>query len=330
MSPSSSRRPRNPRPDDATLPGRTVRVERVEATVSHGHVPAAAPLRQPDVTQAGFRRPVNGQATRRMPRGRRSHGRSRWPALALLMVAGVVMVGVMALLALLAGTGIVYSGGILPGVSAAGVGLGGLDRDEAAALLSARWASVTLVDDSQQPARTWTIDRAALGIELDAAATAVRAYEQGRGEGRMLAALLGRVDVAPVVRIDADMLANSLETLKPQVDIAPADAGVRLVSGDVQPVPPRAGYALDVGATVARLLADPAATLTDGSLELVMIPVQPAFSDSTPLLPLAALWCLIEFLRLRGALRRRHQGGEDEKVAPGRQRIAPTVSQPTR
>jgi hypothetical protein len=48
------------------------------------------------------------------------------------------------------------------------------------------------------------------------------------------------------------------------------------------------------------------------------------------LLPLAALWCLIEFLRLRGALRRRHQGGEDEKVAPGRQRIAPTVSQPTR
>lgn len=273
MSPHPPRQPSHPGPVDATLAGRTVRVERANADSPHEQV--TAPLRPP--------------APRRVPYRRRSAHKPRWLALALLTIIGALALTVMGALALLAGAGLVYSGGILPGVSAGGVNLGGLNRDEAAARLAAHWMTVTLADNSQQPARTWTVERTALGIDLDVAATVDRAYDQGRGQRSILTALLRPVDVAPVVRIDTAVLSDALEALRPQTDMAPVDVGVRLVNGEVQPVPPRLGYALDVAATVARLRQDAAQGMVDESFELVMTPVQPAYTDSTPLLPLAAL-----------------------------------------
>jgi lipoprotein-anchoring transpeptidase ErfK/SrfK len=201
----------------------------------------------------------------------------------VVILLGVASLGAFTCLALTLGVGVIFGSGVLPGVHAAGVDLGGLSPEEAEGVLRAEWATITLRDRD----RTWQIDREALGIRFDAAATARRAYRQGREDGDLLPALLGSVHLPPVVEIDREMLRASLETMADRLEIAPVNAGVELVDGQVRATPPQDGRGLELEATLARLNGSAADELADGALDLVMVTLAPAVTDSAPMIAAA-------------------------------------------
>jgi lipoprotein-anchoring transpeptidase ErfK/SrfK len=199
------------------------------------------------------------------------------------MVFGVVLV-----------VGLAYAGGILPGVHAGGIALGGQSQAEASNTLQNNWQSLLLRDGE----RTWAVNPVLLGIFLDPAATADAAYQQGRGSGSAIHAILGQVDVSPIVNVDLSIAESGLRDLALQFELPSVNAGVRLVNGQVEATPPVEGRALDYGATLAMLQQDVSGLLADGELDLVMTPVQPAVLDASSMVAQASQ-LLSSFLDIR-------------------------------
>ncbi|NWG16309.1 MAG: L,D-transpeptidase family protein [Chloroflexi bacterium] len=231
-------------------------------------------------------------APRRAAPPRPQPRRKTWPLYIALGLAGLVM---MTCAALTLAFGLVYAGGILPGVYAGGVALGGLSEKEAVAALQNGWQTIIVRDE----ARVWTFHPGMFGIMLDAEATARAAYAQGRAQfDALLPGLIGRVDVPPVLAVDLATAEANLREFAPQFEQPPVNAGVRLVNSQVQPTAPVSGRALDVAGTLARLRQEAALALADGTLELVMQPVQPAVTDAAPMVERAAR-LLSSFLDIR-------------------------------
>jgi lipoprotein-anchoring transpeptidase ErfK/SrfK len=174
--------------------------------------------------------------------------------------------------------GVLFFSGILPGVSAGGVPLGGLSADRAAERLATTWR-VQLSDGE----RVFEAAPAALGLTLDAATTA--RYADSAGRANLLDGLLGHIEVAPVYAVDQAAAADFLNGFSAQINREAINAGVRMVNGQPEATAPINGRALDVGATLARL-SDPA-VLADGRLELAMLEVLPPVTDATPMLEAA-------------------------------------------
>ena len=193
-----------------------------------------------------------------------------------------MLLGVVAMIAADWGVLPLFGSTALPGVSAAGVDLGGLSVQEAAARLQSGWTLLLSNGEQQFP-----VNPALLGITLDANATAQQAVTYGRGHGDMLRAVIGGADVPPVIQIDLSTTEQGLLALRDQVERAPVNAGIRLVNGTIQPRPAVAGKALDINATLAPLRQNAAGVLADGVLELAMIPVQPQITDSSALVQAA-------------------------------------------
>jgi hypothetical protein len=120
-----------------------------------------------------------------------------------------------------------------------------------------------------------------LGIFLDPAATATAAYQHGRDSGNSIEAMLGRVDVALVLNVDATLMQTGLSELASMFEMPAVNAGVRLVNGQVEATPPVNGRTLDINGTLALLQQDAGAALADGEVELVMSTVQPAVTDAS-------------------------------------------------
>jgi vancomycin resistance protein YoaR len=166
---------------------------------------------------------------------------------ALLVGAAAVLIGV-------AGVGVsaAVAGDDVPdGVRVAGEDLGGLSRAEAEERIAAALAGpaaepVPVVAGGER----LTLDPAAAGLRVDAAATADEAVSAGLldqlrsrfGDGR---------EVDPVVDVDEPALRTAVEALAPAVAREPAEGSVRF---DETPapvaVPPVEGRALDVDAAV--------------------------------------------------------------------------------
>lgn len=165
---------------------------------------------------------------------------------------------------------------VLPGVSMAGLRLGGQSAGDAARLL--RQHTPTIVVRGQDA--TWELAPAALGLTVDVAASVERAFAYGRGEGDLLGALLGRVEVPPMVVFDIAAAEAHFVAQQDTYSVLPVNAGVALVDGQVVATPPRGGALLEIQATLARLQADPAAALTKG-LDLVTTAVAPQITDAS-------------------------------------------------
>ncbi len=191
------------------------------------------------------------------------------------MVAAIPVVLAGTALLFLAFVAVLYGNRIFPRVSAAGIRVGGMTEEQAAVALRDGWRVLTLRDGNTE----WTVDPAAFGVTLDAEATAAGAFAQGRGQGAALTGLASAVDVAPILNVDTSLGREALAGFAPQVERAPVDAGVRLVNGHAEAAPPVNGRALDIERTLARL--QDGAELADGALDLVMVPVPPAISDSS-------------------------------------------------
>lgn len=205
----------------------------------------------------------------------------------LLIGAGITLFGLMAIVAaIVLGLAVLYgSGDILPGVQAAGVDVGGLSEAQASVRLEERWQNRgILLRDGE---RTWEIDPTQLGLMIDAPATAQAARNRGRSDGSILAgieALFLGAKIEPRLLVNLDQTAARLEELRPTLELPAKNAGIQLVDGQAQAVPPIQGRSLDIQATLSTFQANPARELADGILDLVMVPVAPAVTDATPLL----------------------------------------------
>ena len=219
---------------------------------------------------------------RRQPseRPRAGAGRLLWWGL-IMPLTGLLALVLMFGLILALSFGLIYHDRILPHVSAAGLPLGGMSQEEAAQALRQQWTTITLRDGS----RTWQVDAARFGITLDADAMAARAYQQGRSQGPPLQGLLREVDVPAILAVDGGRARQALLELSPQLEIAPVNAGIRLVNGHVEATPPVDGRALDLEPTLASW--QDRAALADGALDLVMRRLPPAVTDASPLIAAA-------------------------------------------
>jgi len=170
---------------------------------------------------------------------------------------------------------------ILPGVQTLGVELGGKSKAEAAILLQQHWQSQTIILDAGEP--TWTVTPAMLGMTLHAEATAQVAHRQGRSLATLQETLEagGHASILPVWSLDPTVAVANLQTLAPQLDVPPVDAGLRVVAARVEASPSQAGRALDVAATMTWLKQNAAQVFMEGRLPLVMVPVPPALTDAS-------------------------------------------------
>jgi lipoprotein-anchoring transpeptidase ErfK/SrfK len=231
-------------------------------------------MQQKSIHPASVAQP-HRQASAKRPR------RKSWTATQMLLVifalGAVLMFATVG--AVVLGVTMIYAQGILPGVQVAGIELGGLSQNEATARLSAQWSTITLRDGD----RTWAVDPTTLGLILDVEATAQQAYMQGRGEGSLGSALFGNAIVQPVMNIDFQAAQQGLVGLESVVNLAPVNAGVQFVNGQVQTTPPQEGRALDVAATISQLQNGQTFD-SRGTLALVMVTVQPTVTDASPML----------------------------------------------
>jgi hypothetical protein len=215
-------------------------------------------------------------------RSSKSHKRKvpRWLVIVPLVFIGLIMM-VMVMSAM--GLWLAFANKILPQVTVAGIDVGGMTVDEAETVLS-RNQSIQLVDGN----RTWNVNLNTIGLTMDVQRTALAAFAQGHGTGG-LSGLFARVAVAPIVDVDTNALRGELERMASNFNIAPVNAGVQFVNGQVQPTAPQLGRSLNIDATVSTLVSNAGNILADGRLELVMQQVQPAVMDAAPIVREAEL-----------------------------------------
>ena len=216
--------------------------------------------------------------------------------------------GLLAAAVLAAGTAVAVARGgrILPGVTVAGVPVGGLDAAGAAARIGpAPFGAPTPAADLvlTTPDGVVLVPTADLGIGPDPAATAARALAVGRtGRPDDLAVRLlsvvrrsvGTRDVAPVLRADPDAVRAAVDRVADRLDRGPAVGDVRVDAAtlEVTTGAPRRGIAVRRDEAVAAILAAVAA----GDRGAVALP-----ADVTPAPPSAAALATLA-ADLRGAL----------------------------
>ncbi len=181
-----------------------------------------------------------------------------------------------------------YAGKVAAGVSAGGVNVAGMTRDEAAAALTSAFASVgtgTLTVETASGPTTLTYDQ--LGRRLDVDAMLDEAFDVGRTGNPLERVVeeartaLNRKNVAPRIVIDQAILASTIAALAAKIDSQPSAAAVTPTADGYQETPAVWGRDVDENAMVASIsqaLAAPDApsTLT---LPLAVTPVAPAVTD---------------------------------------------------
>jgi vancomycin resistance protein YoaR len=183
------------------------------------------------------------------------------------------------------GSRLVFAREALPGVQAAGVDLGGLDRQQvelavAQALTYPQTGTIVLRDGASY----WTARPAELGVAIDAADMAEQALSVGRGQGlfgnlsRQLAAWSRGAAIAPRVRFDQQIAADYLAALATLIDRPTIEAGLSLNGLEVVARPGQIGRQLDIPATLAAL--QPAfEQMHDAQVELIVAERPPLVLD---------------------------------------------------
>ncbi len=206
--------------------------------------------------------------------------RSLWLPLLLLafLLLGAVVV--------VAGAGFLAyrSPRIFPGVHTLGVALGGRTEQGAASALASSWQARSISVEGGDVRRA--LPPAELGLILDSEATASRAHAQGRDLATLPQALQYRSSeqgFPPVWAFNPEMARAALESMAPQLAVAPVDAGIALENGRVVATPALPGQALDVAATLAWLQQNAVQVVQQGRLPLTLTEVAPAIADSSAL-----------------------------------------------
>ena len=178
-----------------------------------------------------------------------------------------------------------YMDRIYPGVSVFGTELGGLTLAEAEVILQQRFQDyqpIKLILCYGE--RTWAVSPQEVGVSLDAKATAISAYAVGR-EGSTLKRLWdqGRIlwlgHATPfTLLIDEGIGTLYLSRLAREINQPVRDAALVMHDLQVEAVPSQVGREVDIAAT-RQLIYQRIATLTGGTVDLVVHQTPPAIAD---------------------------------------------------
>ncbi len=197
-------------------------------------------------------------------------------------IAGVVLLVVLSVLLLWAG------GRVLPGVAVAGIPVGGMTAESAAAVLLETWNGRGVI--LRDGAAVYPVAADVLGITLDGYGSAESAMNYGRADGGLagfMRAVLSQADLAPVASFDASTFAAGLAEVAPHIEVLPRNAGVQFVNGEVQPRAAVDGRLIDIAATLRQFEQEGAVDLADGVIDLVMYTVAPEVTDAAPVVAAA-------------------------------------------
>ena len=170
------------------------------------------------------------------------------------------------------------------------VDLGGLTPDEASERLAEPLdhydAGLLTLSDGEH---TWSVPWSEAGLHLDVDTTVQRAFAVGhtdQGLENLLSVLNilleGRYEVTPAFVVDPDEARGVLEQLAPQVSVPPTDATLRLEGDQLVAVPGQPGRALDVDATLDKIIATVTFMGPDNRFALTFRPVLPHIADTKP------------------------------------------------
>lgn len=180
-----------------------------------------------------------------------------------------------------------FAGLIFPGVSVAGVDVGGLTTAQAAAKIATTLTypssgAIILRDGSQ----TWEVTPAEIGLFLDPNQSAMDAYDIGRSGtfGRQLAEQLSGVyngrSITPALIYDERAAYAYLNSLADQIDAPALEATINLQGTEVSVTPGQSGRTLDVYAAIDLIDAQ-LRRLQDGVIDLPVATVNPVVMDAS-------------------------------------------------
>lgn len=206
---------------------------------------------------------------------------------ALLALLGASVAALAAAAFFVLGARLVYSGRALPGVSAAGVSLGGQTQAQIEATLRERLTySETGLIVLRDGERLWVARPIELGVLIDVPTMARRALAVGR-EGKMIEQLSAQVAtwaegvaITPVVVFDQRMGAAYLERLATGIDLPTLEASLIINGLEVVVERGQIGRRLDADATLQALVPI-VARMYDSDLPLVIEETPPLVLDAS-------------------------------------------------
>lgn len=183
---------------------------------------------------------------------------------------------------------LLYAGHIYPGISVAGIPLGGLTPSEAERRLATQLPNPrTIPLNLRAGEHVWTIFWDDVGQRYDVAGTAERAFRLGR-EGDVFSRVIafwrlhlkGQPIEPLTVAADPARVERLLQQAATLIAVPPIEAELRFTADGIVAVEGRAGQALDVPASVARVLE----ALRSGAaeVELVLDSVKPRLVHPEP------------------------------------------------
>ncbi len=202
-----------------------------------------------------------------------------------IVLIGLALIGLVAFFSV---TAIYASGAVLPGVSVAGIGLGGLSEADAVVALREGWSQRSLI--LRDGERTWEVTPAQLGFQIDAEASARRAVRYGREQGGLSALIqtaLQGVDLEPVIEFDLNRAWSGLLHHARLVNVPAQNASLQVQGVIVTHIGPQSGRRLDVKGLALALAVDPVQVVSHGVIDLPMMPVNPVVTDARPLVEYA-------------------------------------------
>jgi vancomycin resistance protein YoaR len=179
---------------------------------------------------------------------------------------------------------VIYAGRIFPGISVAGVSVGGLTQSAAAVKIL---QAITYPQSGKillQEKQTYLVTPAQLGLFLDPDTSARNAYQVGRSGGPaswlsdQFEAWFSGYDVPPALIFDQRMAYSYLTGLAKQIDQPTVEASIALKGTDVVVQSGVTGRKLDVAATLT-LLSVQIQSLRDGVVPLIVRESPPVIVD---------------------------------------------------
>ena len=209
------------------------------------------------------------------------------PSAWLLRIAFAAAACLALLVSALAVFEMAYADRILPGVRVWDVDLSGLTLDVAERALLQRFTGLyDPILTLRAPGRQSPVAPAALGLRVDASATAHSAFQLGRG-GPPLSALSAQfdlirsgADVAPLIALDPNAASAYLDALAAELNVEPRDVNVSLDGLQVVVTPAQNGRALDAAATLASL-SQAMRALEPATVELVFVDRPARITDAS-------------------------------------------------
>ena len=208
------------------------------------------------------------------------------PSLPVALLGSLLAVGAV-LVFFIVGTRVAYSGRALPGVSAAGVAVGGLTEPEIELALGEiltypRTGKVLMTDG----ARHWVATPEELGVALDIPSMADQALAVGRDGGALLqisnffSAWSSGFEVPTTVLFDQRAGQAYLSALAAQIDSPQLEAALGIDGVEIVMRPGQIGRELQIGRNL-ELLEPIFASLHDAEIPLAVVETPPLVLDAT-------------------------------------------------